>query len=89
MPWINFGRGRSSTKPLSRRSRRSRTRRQQTESDVTSGTDLSAAQRELQRAQQERAQVRAMRPKTHENARQARGLLVENNFAERIRRSWA
>jgi hypothetical protein len=55
---------------------------------VTAGTDLSAAQRELQKAQQDRAQVRAMRPKTHENARQAKGLLAENNFAERIRRTF-
>jgi hypothetical protein len=52
---------------------------------VTAGTDLSAAQQALQQAQMERAQVLSMRRKTDENARRARGLLAENNFANRIR----
>ena len=52
---------------------------------MTAGTDLNAAQQALQRAQMERAQVLSMRRKTDENARKARGLLAENNFANRIR----
>ena len=52
---------------------------------MTAGTDLTAAQEALQQAQRERAEVLRMRPKTNENAQQARWLLAENNFASRIR----
>ena len=52
---------------------------------MTAGTDLAKAQQELQRAQQERALVLGMRAKTDENARRARRLIAENNFANRIR----
>lgn len=86
---INLGLGRLSTKRLSRRSRHSRGRRLKREHDATAGTDLAKAQRDLQRAQRERAEVLGMRPKTEENARRARRLLVENNFAERIRGSFS
>jgi hypothetical protein len=65
--------------------RRFHRRKLQKESDVTAGTDLAKAQQELQRAQRERAEVLRMRPKTDENARQARRLIAENNFANRIR----
>jgi hypothetical protein len=51
---------------------------------VVAGTDLNAAQKALQRAQRERAEVLAMRKKTEENARQAKRLLAENNFAARV-----
>lgn len=73
---------------LSRRLRRSRTQRLQKEHEVAGGTDLAKAQRDLQRAQQERSEVRGMRSKTDENARRAKWLLAENHFAERIRGSW-
>ena len=56
---------------------------------MTAGTDMAIAQEALQRAQQERAEVLGMRHKTNETARKARGLLVENHFAERVRRSFS
>ena len=89
MPSINSGQGRSSMRLWSRRLRRFHRRRLQKESDVTSGTDLAAAQQALQEAQKERAEVIAMRPKTEENAKKAHELLRKNHFAERIRRSLA
>ena len=84
MPSINSEPDRSSTRPLSRRLRRFRRSRLQKESDVTAGTDLSAAQLALQRAQMERGVVLGMRSKTNENAREAKRLLAENNFSRRI-----
>lgn len=88
MRWTSSERDRSSTRPLSRRLRRFLRRQQQKESEVTAGTDLRTAQEALQRAQAERARVLAMRPKTEQNAREARKLVHENHFAERIRRSF-
>lgn len=54
---------------------------------MTAGTDLTAAQRALRRAQEERAEVLKMRMKTEDTARKARWLLAENNFAARVRQS--
>ena len=55
---------------------------------MTAGTDLAAAQEALQRAQQGRAEVLSMREKTRELAKRTEELLVENHFAERVRRSF-
>ncbi len=76
-------------KRLSRRLRRSRTQSLQKKAEVIGGTDLAKAQQDLQRAQQERAEVLGMRPKTEENARRAQRLLAENHFAARIRGSFS
>jgi hypothetical protein len=51
-------------------------------------TTLTEAEQALRRAQRERDEVKALRPKTQENAARARRLLHENHLAERIRRSW-
>jgi hypothetical protein len=57
------------------------------EPDVTP-TTITEAEQALRRAQRERDAVKALRPKTQENAARARRLLQENHLAERIRRSW-
>ena len=50
---------------------------------------MAELQRKLQETQEERRKVYEMRPQTESIARRARGLLAENHFAERVRRSFS